>query len=122
MKQILVIDDEEGIVEEIRDFFVEEGYDVLTATSGERGIELLRAERPHLMLLDLKLPDMNGLAVLKVAKEIHPTLKVVVETGYVNQSLIDQAEALGRDVFLVKPLDLNRLKEIVDHLLLGVHA
>jgi CheY-like chemotaxis protein len=115
--KLLVVDDESGILEEVKSFFEEEGYQVFAADSGEDGIQILKREKPDVMLLDMKLPDMSGLLVLKVAKENSPLTKVIVNTGYVDQGLIDQAEELGRDVFLQKPFDLECLKQEVERLL-----
>jgi len=115
--KLLVVDDESGILEEVKSFFEEEGFHVLTAESGEEGIQLLKREKPDILILDMKLPDMSGLLVLKICKETSPLTKVIVNTGYVDQSLIDQAEELGRDVFLQKPFDLECLKLEVERLL-----
>jgi two-component system response regulator (stage 0 sporulation protein F) len=117
MKKILIIDDEEGIVDEVRGFFIEEGFDVYTATTGREGVDLINKIRPDILLLDIKLPDLPGLSILKVSKEISPNTKVIVNTGYVDQNLIDQAERLGRDAFLQKPFNLELLKSEVDRLL-----
>ncbi len=115
--KLLVVDDENGILEEVKTFFEEEGYQVFVADSGEEGIQLLKREKPDVLLVDMKLPDMSGLLVLKVAKESSPLTKVIVNTGYVDQVLIDQAEELGRDVFLQKPFDLFCLKKEIERLL-----
>ena len=115
--KLLVVDDENGILEEVKSYFEEEGFQVFVADSGEEGIQILKREKPDVLLVDMKLPDMSGLLVLKVAKEASPLTKVIVNTGYVDQVLIDQAEELGRDVFLQKPFDLVRLKEEVERLL-----
>ena len=115
--KLLVVDDENGILEEVKSFFEEEGYQVFTADTGEEGIQLLKREKPDVLLVDMKLPDMSGLLVLKVAKESSPLTKVIVNTGYVDQVMIDQAEELGRDVFLQKPFDLVCLKKEVERLL-----
>ena len=115
--KLLVVDDENGILEEVKTFFEEEGFEVFVADSGEEGIQLLKREKPDVLLVDMKLPDMSGLLVLKVAKESSPLTKVIVNTGYVDQVLIDQAEELGRDVFLQKPFDLLCLKREIDRLL-----
>ncbi len=117
MKKLLIIDDEPGIVEEIKSFFEEEGYEVHTADTAKMGIELIEKLKPALVLLDMKLPDMSGLAVLKMCKASYPWIKVIVNTGYVDQHLIDEAERLGRDAFLTKPFDLTRLKDEIDQLL-----
>jgi two-component system, response regulator, stage 0 sporulation protein F len=115
--KLLVVDDESGILEEVKEFFEEEGFNVFTADSGEGGIELLKREKPDVLLLDIKLPDMSGLLVLKICKESSPLTKVIVNTGYVDQVIIDQAEELGRDVFLQKPFDLEYLRKEVNRLI-----
>ena len=115
--KLLVVDDENGILEEVKSYFEEEGFQVFIADSGEEGIQILKREKPDILLVDMKLPDMSGLLVLKVAKESSPLTKVIVNTGYVDQVLIDQAEELGRDVFLQKPFDLMCLKKEIERLL-----
>ena len=117
MKKLLIVDDEGGIVEEVKGFFEEEGYEVHTADTAKDGIEILLRVKPDLLLLDMKLPDMSGLNVLRVCKESSPKTKIIVNTGYVDQALIDEAEKMGRDAFLQKPFNLERLKEEIDRLL-----
>ena len=117
MPKVLVVDDELGIVEEIKGFLEEEGYTVLTADTAKDGIDLVIKERPDILILDIKLPDASGIEVLKVSKQSSPRTKVIVNTGYVDQNIIDEAEKLGRDSFLPKPFNLVRLKEEIDALL-----
>jgi len=115
--KLLVVDDENEILEEVKTFFEEEGFQVFTADNGEDGIAILKREKPELLLLDMKLPDMSGLLVLKICKEASPLTRVIVNTGYVDQVLIDQAEELGRDIFLHKPFDLEYLRRDINKLL-----
>ena len=117
MAKLLIVDDEAGIVEEIKLFFQEEGHQVYTADSGEDGIALMRTHLPDLLMIDVKLPDISGLKVLAATKEISPKSKTIVITGYVDQDLIDEAEKLGRDAFIQKPFNLETLKNEVDRLL-----
>ena len=117
MATLVIVDDEPGIVEEVKLFFKEEGHQVYTADSGEEGIEVIRKRKPDLALIDVKLPDISGLKVLETTKKISPRTKTIVITGYVDQALIDQAEKLGRDAFLQKPFNLETLKSEVDRLL-----
>ena len=117
MKKLLIIDDEAGIIEEVKDFFEEEGYEVAAADTGKGGLDLITSFRPDLVLLDMKLPDIPGLQVLKFCKENFPGTWVIVNTGYVDQYIIDEAERLGRDAFLQKPFNLERLKEEIDRLI-----
>ena len=117
MKKILIVDDETGIVEEVKAYFEEEGYEVSTADTGKQGLEMLEKTRPDILLLDVKLPDMSGLHILKICKAQYPATRVIVNTGYVDQAAIDEAERLGRDAFLQKPFNLERLQEEITKLL-----
>lgn len=117
MAVLLIVDDEAGIVETVNEFFEEEGHRVYTADSGEDGMRMLEELKPDLLLLDMKLPDISGIRVLAKAKEVAPKTKTVVITGYVDQSIIDEAQKLGRDSFLQKPFDLLVLKNEIDRLL-----
>ncbi len=116
---LVIIDDEEGIVNELVGFFRDEGFEVHSAIDGEGGIELIKKIRPNVCLIDLKLPDMSGLLILKIAKENYPETKIIVNTGYVNQILVDQASELKCDAFLHKPFDLIELKQKIDELVAG---
>ncbi|MCB9800424.1 MAG: response regulator [Candidatus Omnitrophica bacterium] len=117
MKKVLIVDDEVGIVEEVKEYLIDEGYDVHIADTAKDGIELVEKIRPDVMVLDMKLPDMLGIEVLRVSKKISPNTKVIVSTGYVDQKMIDEAESLGRDSYLPKPFDLERLREEIDRFL-----
>lgn len=117
MKKLLIVDDETGIVDEVVEYFKEEGFEVHSADTAKEGMELVKKFSPDILLLDMKLPDMSGLEVLKYCKQSHPKIKVIVNTGYVDQSIIDEAERIGRDAFLQKPFNLERLKEEIDRLI-----
>jgi DNA-binding NtrC family response regulator len=117
MAKILVIDDEWGILEQIKEFFEEEGHQVFTADSCKDGIDAIQNVKPDLVIIDIKLPDASGIEALKYSKDHFPNTKVIVNTGYVDQAIIDEAERLGRDCFLQKPFNLLKLKEEIDTLL-----
>ena len=117
MIKICVVDDESGILEEVRDFLEDEGFDVKTADCGADGIALVKKEQPAILVLDIKLPDMSGLEVLRAAKQDSPHTKVIVMTGYVDQNIIDEAEQLGRDVFIQKPFNLVLLYDEIQKLI-----
>lgn len=116
-KKLLIVDDETGIVEEVKSFFEEEGFEVHTADTGKDGIETLARVQPDVILVDMKLPDMSGLNVVKACKAASPQTKIIVNTGYVDQNVIDEAERLGRDAFLQKPFNLERLYEEIQRLI-----
>jgi two-component system response regulator (stage 0 sporulation protein F) len=116
MKKILIVDDEVGIVEEIKSFLIEEGYEVRTADTAKGGIQLVEGFKPDVIFVDVKLPDASGLDVLKAAKESCPKAKTVIVTGYVDQNVMDEAEAIGRDAFLQKPFNLIKITEEIERL------
>ncbi len=116
-KKILIVDDEAGIVLEIKEFLEEEGYEVYMADTAKAGIQLAEEMLPDVVLIDVKLPDASGIDVLRAVKEKCPKIKTIMVTGYVDQNVMDEAEKLGRDTFLQKPFDLVRITEEIEKLL-----
>ncbi|HRK61994.1 MAG TPA: response regulator [Candidatus Omnitrophota bacterium] len=116
-KKILIVDDEVGIVDEIRDFLTEEGYEVKTADTVKAGISLVTEFKPDVLIVDMKLPDASGIDVLRVCRNELPNTKTLVVTGYVDQKVMDEAENMGRDMFLQKPFDLVTLIEEIQKFL-----
>lgn len=116
MKKILIVDDEAGIVEEIKSFLREEGYEVRTADTAKQGMRTLEEFQPDVVFIDVKLPDMSGVEVLKACKTKSPKSKTVMVTGYVDQNVMDEAEAVGRDSFLAKPFDLVKIVSEIERL------
>ena len=117
MATILIVDDELGIVEEVKAFFEDEGHRVYTADTGEDGIQFVEKIKPDVLLVDIKLPDLSGLRVLEASKRLSPKTKTIVITGYVDQCIIDEAEKLGRDAFLQKPFNFDVLQREVNRVL-----
>jgi len=116
-KKILIVDDEAGIIQEIKEFLEEEGYEVYTADTGKAGMQLIEEILPDVILIDVKLPDTSGNEVLRFCKEKSPKTKTVIVTGYVDQHVMDEAELLGRDAFLQKPFNLEKIISEVEKLL-----
>jgi CheY-like chemotaxis protein len=81
MTKILVIDDEQGIRNLLDTLLRRKGYDVVLAESGRQGLELFRRERPDVIVLDLKMPEMDGLTVLRQIKNLDPGKPVIILTG-----------------------------------------
>ena len=116
-KKILIVDDEAGIVQEIKQFLEEEGYEAHTADTAKAGIRLIEEIHPDVILIDVKLPNASGTEVLRVCKEKSPKTKTIMVTGYVDQNVMDEAESIGRDTFLQKPFDLVKILEEIEKLL-----
>ena len=116
-KKILIVDDESGITQEIKEFLEEEGYEVYTADMAKIGMRLIETIFPDVVLIDAKLPDISGNEVLRFCKEKSPRTKTIIVTGYVDQHVMDEAESIGRDAFLQKPFDLEKIIEEIEKLL-----
>ncbi|MEW6599738.1 MAG: response regulator [Nitrospirota bacterium] len=109
MNKILVIDDEAIVRTSSKRTLVPEGYDVKLAESGKSGIEILEKESFDLILLDLKMPDMDGIEVLKVIMERWPGTKVIIVTGYSTVDTAVQALRLGAFNHIEKPFTPDSL-------------
>ena len=109
--KILIIDDEAEIGRLFQKSLPE--FSVLHASTGREGIEIVQRERPNIVFLDLKLPDMPGEKVLKKVKQLIPGIVVVILTGYAEVDTAVKTMKLGAYDYLTKPLPLQRLKIIV---------
>jgi CheY-like chemotaxis protein len=122
MTKILVIDDEQGIRNLLDTLLSRKGYDVVLASSGQKGLELFRREHPDVVVLDLKMPEMNGLTVLKAIRQIASTQPVVVLTGAGTPEVEQQVQALGVSEFVEKEFSLHRLGDALNRLLKTPHV
>ncbi len=113
-KLILIIDDEPAIRESYRNFLEDCEYQVAEAENGKKGIELLEAISPDLVLVDLRMPEVDGLEVLSHVMIKKPDLPIIVASGTGVISDIVEAIHLGAWDYLLKPVDLQMLKHAVD--------
>ncbi len=109
MKKVLVIDDEAIVRTSSKRTLVPEGYEVKLADSGQAGIEILESESFDVVLLDLKMPDMGGIEVLKVIMERWPGTKVLIVTGYSTVETAVEALRLGAFNHIEKPFTPDSL-------------
>ncbi len=104
MIRIVLADDESLIRMGLRSMLEEKGYRVVgEASDGRRAVELVRKLRPDLVILDIKMPELDGLAAAREIQQIHPT-PVVMLTAYSERELVRQAQAAGVLGYLVKPI------------------
>jgi CheY-like chemotaxis protein len=111
MSKILVIDDERSIRQLLDAFFRRKGYDVILAENGERGLELFRQEQPDVIVLDLNMPVMNGLAVLRHIRDLNLDQPVIIFSGAWTPDREHQARALGVAELIQKELSLEQLED-----------
>ncbi len=113
MLRVLVVDDEPDAVELLQEFLLGKGYEVLTASDGEEALHKLKEERPHLILLDVRMPKMSGLEVLKQIREIDHEAGVIMVTAVHEEETGRQALQMGAFDYLTKPLDLKYLEGVL---------
>lgn len=116
-ERILVIDDEESIRSTLEEFLVLANYRVETAASGKEGLDRLGRDAFDLVLTDLRLPDMDGLEVIKWLRETQPALPVLVMTGHATVESTIQALRLGAYDYLQKPFRLDEIERTIENCL-----
>lgn len=109
MATILVVDDEQMLCDLLKIELSNFGHEVFTATTGRDGIGLFTQRRPDLTLLDLHMPEMSGIAVLKQIRALDPKARVIILTGGATTVWEKQARELGVTEFLLKGVSLSIL-------------
>lgn len=113
MSKMLIVDDEQGVLDELSEVFSEYGYSIDTATNGKDALARIAENPPEVMLLDIRMPGMDGLETLKRAMEIRPGLGVIMVSAVQEEHLAKQAMELGAFDYITKPVDLNYLRTSV---------
>jgi len=116
--KILIVDDEKDIALVLKEFFVLKGYEVLAAFSGREAMGFLNQPGISLILLDMQMPDINGIEILKEAKKTYKDAKVVILTGF-SEEYKEEAENIGCDAFLTKPFSVKTLVTVIESVLAG---
>jgi DNA-binding NtrC family response regulator len=111
MIKILIVDDELEICNIFYDFFTPKGYKVIKATSGKEAIELVKIEKPNLVFLDIRMPVMDGMEVLKQIKEIDQAIVVIMVTVLKDEKAAQNAIKLGAYDYVTKPLSFDYLEK-----------
>jgi DNA-binding response OmpR family regulator len=112
-KRILLVDDHPRLMNFIRLGLKYEGFEVITAGSGQEGLNAVRTDPPDIMLLDIRMPDMDGFEVLRLLREFSP-MPVIAYSATPEYST--PALESGADAFLAKPFEMEQLVELIDEL------
>ena len=111
---VLIVDDEQVLAQAIADFLSRHHYAVSLSTTGEEGLRMIDREPPDIVLLDHRLPRMDGLDVLSKVKETRPEIQVIMMTAYGSAEGAVEAIKLGAFDYVSKPLDLEKLRLVVE--------
>jgi two-component system NtrC family sensor kinase len=107
--RVVLIDDEEDILDVMSIVLSDEGYQVDTAADGLTGVEKCKEDPPQIVITDIRMPGMNGIAVLEAVKKIDPNIEVIVFTAFAEMDLAIQALQLDASDFITKPINDNAL-------------
>ena len=110
---LVVVDDESNILEVVSRFAERAGFDVVTCGGGREAIAVLQARRADLVMVDLRMPDVGGLDVLRAIRETDPNCQTVLMTGYASVETAVEAIKLGALDYVNKPLDFARLESLL---------
>ena len=119
--KILVIDDEEFITKSIKQHLEKEGCEVMTAETGEEGIEIFKADPPDIILLDLNMPGMGGIETLMALRKLSTDIIVIIITAHGDIETAVSSIKLGAYDFVEKPFELNRISVLVKKAMETVH-
>ncbi|MDB5052876.1 MAG: chemotaxis protein CheY [Bacilli bacterium] len=114
-KKVLIVDDQNGIRILLVEVFSVEGYHTFQASNGKIALEIVRNEVPDLVLLDMKIPGMDGLEILKHIKQMNESIKVIMMTAYGELDMIKEASDLGAIMHFTKPFDIDELRIAVNN-------
>jgi two-component system response regulator (stage 0 sporulation protein F) len=109
-KKILIVDDQYGIRVLLYEVFGKEGYQTFQAANGKQALDIVKTESPDLVILDMKIPGMDGLEILKEVKKIDTGIKVIMMTAYGELDMIKEATELGAITHFTKPFDIDELR------------
>jgi len=107
--KMMLVDDEERFLSTTEKLLLRKGYDVLTATSGNEALEKLRTHNVHVVILDVKMPGMDGIETLKAIKRAYPLVEVIMLTGHATVDSAVEGLKAGATDYLMKPTDVEDL-------------
>ncbi|SMO67649.1 response regulator [Melghirimyces algeriensis] len=111
MKKLLIVDDQYGIRVLLKEVFSREGLQIFQAADGEAALEIIQTEKPDLVLLDMKMPGMDGLELLRHLQKEQIRINVIMMTAYGELDMVEEASKLGALTHFTKPFDIEELRE-----------
>ena len=111
--RLLLVDDDPGVLDLLNEYFAGQGYDVEVATSGEVALSAVRAKRPDLVILDIRMPGIDGVEVLRRLRRQDATLPVIMVTANEDVTLARETLNIGAFDYVAKPFDFTHLEQVV---------
>ncbi|KEZ49051.1 MULTISPECIES: response regulator [Bacillaceae] len=112
-EKILIVDDQYGIRILLNEVFQKAGYQTFQAANGFQALEIVDKHKPDLVLLDMKIPGMDGIEILKRMRVVEPDIRVIIMTAYGELDMIQEAKDLGALTHFAKPFDIDEIRDAV---------
>lgn len=113
MGKVLIVDDQFGIRILLNEVLQKEGYETFQAANGVQALEIVKTHSPDLVLLDMKIPGMDGIEILGRIKEVEKDIRVIIMTAYGELDKIQKAKDLGAVTHFCKPFDIDDIRQAV---------
>lgn len=111
--KVLIVDDQFGIRILLQEVLQKDGYEVNLASNGKQALDLIKKRLPDLVILDMKIPGMDGLEILEAIKQIDEKIHVIMMTAYGEMELMKKAKELGAVAYFTKPFNIDELREAI---------
>jgi two-component system, response regulator, stage 0 sporulation protein F len=111
--KILIVDDQFGIRILLNEVLHKEGYDTFQAANGVQALDIATKHSPDLVLLDMKIPGMDGIEILRRMKQMNEDIRVIIMTAYGELDMIQKAKDLGAITHFAKPFDIDDIRKVV---------
>ena len=119
---LLIVDDDEGMLETLSDILEEKGYQTETAKTGTKAIEKAKVYPFDIVLLDIKLPDMLGIEVLRTLRKEQPAMMIIMITAHATLTSAVDALNLGANAYIMKPIDPEILDQTIKRCITQIYA
>jgi two-component system, response regulator, stage 0 sporulation protein F len=115
--KMLIVDDQKGVRRLLEELFKSDGWDVCIAIDGQEAIDKVDEFIPDLILMDVKMPNMNGLEASQIIVRKHPGIPIIMMTAYGENEVVNQAMEAGVKKCISKPFDILDLRNMVNNLM-----
>lgn len=112
-KKVLIVDDQYGIRLLLKEVFAKDNIQIYQASNGKQALEVIQHEQPDLILLDMKMPGMDGIELLRRLRRLNTRAKVIMMTAYGELDMVEEASELGASAHFTKPFDIEELRSEV---------